>query len=180
MNTIRQERHYHKNNAEMKSRYSEKLLKEIRDLEVLEAMGDAVSIQDSDFTIIFQNKASKVMFGEHVGKYCYKAYALQDKVCKDCSLAPVFADGKTHTEVRSKPSYSGILYFEITASPLRNVKGEIIAGIEVTREITERKNTEATNQKNQNKYKELIDIIENEHFLYSHGRDGVFTISVLP
>jgi PAS domain S-box-containing protein len=53
-------------------------------------------------------------------------------------LASTFSDGVTRTSARRQ----GHLHLEITASPLRNAVGHIIAGIEITRDITERVRSE--------------------------------------
>lgn len=152
----------------MKNKSLENILKDIREQEILESIGDAVSIQDTNFKIIFQNKTSKEIMGAHVGKYCYEAYALRDKTCKDCPLAPVFAGGKTHTVERSKPSNKGTIYLEITASPLRNSSGEIIAGVEVMRDITERKMTE----------KALIQSEEKYRLFVQHADEIIYAIKI--
>ena len=101
---------------------------------ILASMGDGISIQHPDFTIIYQNEASKDMVGDHVGKPCYSAIGGKDTVCPRCPLASTFQDGKTRTSARRQ----GNQHFEITASPLRDTTGHIIAGIEITRDITER------------------------------------------
>jgi hypothetical protein len=41
---------------------------------ILEAIGNGISIQDTSFKILYQNKVQINFIGEHVGEYCYKAY----------------------------------------------------------------------------------------------------------
>jgi signal transduction histidine kinase/ActR/RegA family two-component response regulator len=50
-----------------------------------------------------------------------------------------FHDGRIHKAEKSRPTEKGILDVEITASPLVNQQGEAYAGIEVVRDITNRK-----------------------------------------
>ncbi|MEE9524960.1 MAG: PAS domain S-box protein, partial [Thermodesulfovibrionales bacterium] len=38
---------------------------------IIAAMGDGISIQDTDFKILYQNDVHKGFTGSHVGKYCY-------------------------------------------------------------------------------------------------------------
>jgi PAS domain S-box-containing protein len=106
---------------------------------VCDAIGDGISIQHTDFMVLYQNQAHKEIMGEHIGEYCYKAYQKKEDVCEGCPLVMSFKDGKVHTAERSTLTDKGALYVEITASPLRDSNGEIIAGIEVVRNITERK-----------------------------------------
>ena len=106
---------------------------------IIAAIGDGVTIQDRDFRIVYQNQASKKMLGDHLGELCYMAYEKREQRCEGCGVAMVFEDGEVHTVVRSAPTDKGMMFFEITASPLRDSKGNIIAGIEVVHDITERK-----------------------------------------
>ncbi len=109
---------------------------------ILAAMGDAVSIQDTDFKILYQNKIHIGFIGDHKGEYCYGAYENRDHICEGCPVAMSFKDGKIHTEERGITKGGETSCFEITASPLRDSKGDIIAGIEICRDITERKRIE--------------------------------------
>ena len=109
---------------------------------VLEAIADSVTIQDTDLRIIYQNKVSKNIFGNCLGENCYRAYHKNDHICEKCALVESFRDGKIHTIERTGKNEKGVLHFEVTAAPLRNAAGAIIAGIEIGRNITERKAVE--------------------------------------
>lgn len=109
---------------------------------IIAAIGDGISIQDTDFKILYQNQSLKDLIGDHVGEYCYYAYEKNDKVCEGCPVAMSFKDGKVHTVERAVNTERGTIYVENTASPLFDASGKIIAGIEVVRNITERKKTE--------------------------------------
>ncbi|GLI37306.1 PAS domain-containing protein [Geobacter hydrogenophilus] len=110
---------------------------------IIAALGEGISIQDRNFRILYQNEGHrKITGGNHVGKFCYEAYRRNDHVCDDCPVAQCFADGKVH--MRENPNTSGgdAEYVAISASPLRDATGEIVAGIELVRDITERKRAE--------------------------------------
>ncbi len=109
---------------------------------ICDSIGDGISIQDTDFRIIYQNNAHKNLIGDHVGEYCYKAYEKRQSVCEGCPVNLSFQDGKTHRTERSATTKSGIMHIEISASPLKDSAGRIIAGIESVRDITERKQME--------------------------------------
>jgi len=109
---------------------------------ILEALGDAISIQDPTLRILYQNSTHREMMGEHVGEYCYRAYQQREKVCDECLLVRALRDGGTYTSEKEGNSISGPVTVEITVSALRNERGEIVAGIEAVRNISKRKQAE--------------------------------------
>jgi signal transduction histidine kinase len=120
----------------------ELLEEQLKSEAIVSAFGDAVSIQDLDFKVLYQNTVHKSLIGDHVGEYCYRAYEKREYVCEGCPVAMSFKDGGIHTRERSAPTDRGLLHVEITASPLRDASGKIFAGIEIVRDLTERKNLE--------------------------------------
>lgn len=117
----------------------DKLIKELADTGIIDVIGDPISIQDTNFKILYQNQRHRDIAGDQAGRYCFEAYQEKDQVCKGCHLALSFKDGKNHTVERSRATASGIMYAENTSSVLRDSTGKIIAGIEVIRDITQRK-----------------------------------------
>jgi PAS domain S-box-containing protein len=120
----------------------EQIINEIVEKGIFDAIGDGISIQDTNFKILYQNDVHKKIIGNHVGEYCYNAYEKRKNRCKGCPLAETFKDGEIHTKERSAPTDKGIIYVEITSSPIKVPTGEIIAGVEVVRDVTERKKSE--------------------------------------
>jgi signal transduction histidine kinase/ActR/RegA family two-component response regulator len=107
---------------------------------IIAAIGDGISIQDTNLLILYQNDKHKQMAGNHVGEFCYQAYEHNDEPCEGCPLVASFNDGKVHKAERTgPPTDKGQLYVEITASPLIDQDGHIYGGIEVVRDITARK-----------------------------------------
>ncbi|AMV72761.1 sensor histidine kinase [Desulfuromonas sp. DDH964] len=104
---------------------------------VLAAIGDGVSIQGTDFRILYQNAAHRELVqGDFVGRFCYQAYDHQEQVCNNCPVARTFADGGIHRLEKRLEGKEGLSHIEILSSPLRNAAGEIVAGIEVVRDIS--------------------------------------------
>jgi len=125
-----------------KSKLAEKaLIQEKNKLEaVISALGDGLTVQDRNFKIIYQNTIQKERQGAHEGDYCYNAYQGRKEVCDGCLIAKCFADGQVHRRETSSISPDGNeLFMEVSASPIRDAEGNIIAGIETVRDITPRK-----------------------------------------
>jgi len=108
------------------------------------------------FKILYQNQFHKDMMGVHIGEFCYKAYTKRQGICGGCPVALTFKDGKAHTVQRELQTDKEIRYAEITASPLKDSTGKIIAGIEVVRDITEQKHAEEALKQSELKYNNII------------------------
>jgi PAS domain S-box-containing protein len=135
--------------------YKEQIISELVEKGVFEAIGDGISIQDTNYKVLYQNKVHINLVGSHVGEYCYNAYEKREDRCKGCPLADTFKDGEIHTKERSAPTDKGTLYVEITTSAIKVPTGEIIAGIEVVRDITERKKIEGELKRRVNELEEF-------------------------
>jgi PAS domain S-box-containing protein len=109
---------------------------------ILDTIPDFISIQDTSYRILYQNKACKDIIGDHAGEYCYKAYEMSDIACGGCPLTTVFQEEGTCVTERSVLVDSKLMHIEVKASPLKDQSGKLIAGIEIIRDITERKNAE--------------------------------------
>jgi diguanylate cyclase (GGDEF)-like protein/PAS domain S-box-containing protein len=156
-----------------KKKASQDLIKSLPALKIIDSMGDGISIQDTDFKIIYQNRAHiEMVGGDFVGEYCYKVYARSDNVCRDCPVVASFKDGNVHSLIKYAPSDRTVPDIEIKASPLRDLSGNIIAGIEIVRDISERVRAEVRLAESETRYRDLFD---NAHdMIQSVGSDGKF------
>ena len=110
---------------------------------VLAAIGDGISIQNTEFRVVYQNQIQQESTGgDHRGKVCYEAYAHLDTVCPGCPLSLALKDGRVHTLDKTVTRDGDVRYLEIKASPLADSAGNVIAGIEFVRDITERRKAE--------------------------------------
>jgi len=124
---------------------------------IIAAIPDGITILDRNFRVLYQNDVHKAMLGDHVGKTCYEVYDLREARCPDCPVARVFEDGGLHVLEKSRQSGQGTVHFEIHAAPLRNARGEIIAGIEAVRDVTRRKRIEDELERHRERLTELVD-----------------------
>ncbi len=127
---------------------------------IVASIGDALGIVDTNYVIKYQNQVSKNLLGDHIGEFCYKAYKGADQICEKCPVAVSLKDGKIHRTERSWSTDKGLTRLEVTASPLRDSTGKIIGGIEVVRDITERKWMEEALQEEKNKLQAIVEAME--------------------
>jgi len=134
---------------------------------VIDSIGIGLSIQDKDYNIIYQNEPSKAAVGDNRGKKCYRAYAFKDDICEGCLVAEAFQDGQIHTAERTRVEPSGrVTFWENTASPIRDAQGNIVSCIEITKDITERKQVEQT----------LVDEAARRRVLIDQSLDGIVVL----
>jgi len=109
---------------------------------IMASMGEGLSILDSDYKVIYQNKFLTDLMGDHTGKTCCTACGHQDRACENCPAALAFSDGGIHKGVMTTWIGNEQRTFELTASPLRDMAGKIVAAIELIRDVSEQKKLE--------------------------------------
>jgi len=111
---------------------------------ILEAMSDLVAYYDTpEMKIVWTNnavaKASGVPINQIVGNYCYKVWHGSNEPCEYCPVIKTFQTGQSQ-EVESTTS-NGKTWW-IKAYPVKNENNKLLGVVEVTRDITERRNAE--------------------------------------
>lgn len=109
---------------------------------ILGSIGEGISIQSIDYQIIYQNSMHKELMGDHLGEICFRAFGKRDSVCDECHLQKAVHENMITTVERCVNVNGVQRCYEITASPLRDIDGRPVAGIEVIRDITARKQVE--------------------------------------
>lgn len=105
---------------------------------VLESMADWVRVVDKDKNIIYANKAIKNALGQDlVGVKCYNADS-KDRACNFCITERTISTG----EIVQKEDIIQGKNFSIKSSPVINREGEIIAAVEVFRDVTRERRLE--------------------------------------
>ena len=129
---------------------------------LIDAMEYILTIQDTEYNIIYQNEPSRIDSGDRLGEKCYRAYEGRETVCDGCPVEEAFKDGKSHTAERRTVTPSGeVAFWENTANPIRDAKGRIVSCLELSRDITERKQAKETLKAEKNKLQSLIDTMED-------------------
>jgi PAS domain S-box-containing protein len=125
---------------------------------IINAIGDGLTILDRSLKVLYENQVHRTIMGDHIGEYCYSAYQKKRGVCDGCPVNLTFKDGKVHRVQRERQIDKETRYFEITASPFRDTDGKIIAGIEIVRDITERKRAQKETLQERDRAQNYLDI----------------------
>lgn len=117
---------------------SEVKAEKVKSEAIISAIGDGIVILDTKFRVIYQNQIHKEILGDYTGKLCFSKYGRKKTVCEECIAQKSFEDGEIHKASMKLSVDRKALHIEVTASPLRDTTGEIIAVIEVVRDISRR------------------------------------------
>jgi two-component system, NtrC family, sensor kinase len=136
---------------------------------LINAMTDALNIVDTDYNLIYQNEPSKrPVGGDHTGEKCYRVFEGSEKVCDGCPVEQAFKDGKSHTTERKTVMSGRVIFWENTANLIRDAEGRIVACLEISKDITERKKQEQA----------LADELTRHRLLIDQSLDGIVVLDV--
>ena len=107
---------------------------------IINSIEYGISIVDRDYNILYQSQPSTRDNSYHLGEKCYRAFEGREEICEGCPVEKAFKDGKSHTAERKVIRASGeVFHVESTSNPLKDEKGKVTSCLEVSRNITERK-----------------------------------------
>ncbi len=120
---------------------SVKLVRDKRDLNaVIDSIGEAVMVMDEDLKITYFNPAAAKLAGVNVddaiGKFCHDV--LPEGACHTdaCPARRVHREGRITIQT-VKRTGTGDVPVEITASPIRNSRGEFMGTVEIIKDLRE-------------------------------------------
>jgi two-component system cell cycle sensor histidine kinase/response regulator CckA len=132
-----------------------------RDKELILAnLKEHVIYQNSDMSILWANRAAcesvGLSPGQLVGRHCYEIWACRDDVCPDCPVAAAMATGKPHEIQKQTPDGRA---WSIRGYPVRDGRGTITGGVEVTLEITDQYVEQQARQESEERFRQIAENI---------------------
>ena len=110
----------------------------------MDGIQDCINIVDKDFKIIFMNEAASQRTGKKrqllLGNKCYSELWKENSPCESCVTSKVFETGKAQQTITWEMGLDGKkFYLERFAFPIVDKDGKVEYGVEIFRDITERK-----------------------------------------
>jgi len=110
---------------------------------ILDGLVEHVVYQDTTMKILWANQAACESLGltreEIIGHYCYNLRQQTDEPCPDCPVVKAIETAQPQSIERQTPN--GRVWF-MRGYPVRDTSGDIVAGIELTLDITDQKRAE--------------------------------------
>ncbi len=138
-------------------------LKQERDMleDITKNIGAGLVIIDKNYRILWTNNYLAKINGDVVSKFCYSTFNTSKTTCAGCGPMKIFAGAEFDSrEYFNKELYGKGLpcWFELIATPIKDKDGKVVAALELTVDITEKKELEKKISEERNK---LAAITEN-------------------
>jgi len=128
-----------------------------------------ITLQDRNFRLLRFNREFADRFAPQSFDYCYRAYKGRSEKCPNCQVVLTFEDGLPHQGEETGLNKDGsVAHWIFRTTPIRNAQGEVVAALEMSLDITERKQLEEQLAKSERKYHEIFNHIPNPVFVLDH------------
>ena len=125
-----------------------------------------ITVQDRNFKILKYNREFSEQFAPSPGDYCYRAYKGRSERCETCPIIKTFEDGQPHFSEEIGINKAGEeSTWLVRTAPIKNDKGEVVAAIEMSLDVTHTKFLEKEAQESEAKYQTIFNTIPNPVFI---------------
>lgn len=125
-----------------------------------------ITVQNREYELIEFNQEFARKFNPEYGDYCYAAYKDLDVKCLNCPVEKTFLDGKSHFSEESGINKDGtITHWFVKTAPLKDENGNIVAAMEMSLDISRRKELEEEVKISEKKYQAIFKNIPNPVFI---------------
>lgn len=134
--------------------------------DLFEGVPCLITVQDRDYKLVRFNKTFEERFSATKGQYCYKAYKNRDTKCPDCPVEKTFDSGESVITEESGCYKDGSkAHWIVHTAPIYDNEGNVIAAMEMSLDITERKELERELKRSERKYVDIFNNIPSAVFV---------------
>ena len=132
-------------------------IKQERDMleDITKSIGAGLVILDKDYRILWTNSFLKNNGGDLTNKICYSTFNTLETICPGCGPEKVFAGASFDSrEYFNKTLHEKGLpcWYELIATPIKDAEGKVTAALELTVDITEKKQLQEKLEEEKNKF----------------------------
>lgn len=125
-----------------------------------------ITVQDRRYRLLRYNREFSQRFAPVEGQFCFRAYKGRTEKCDPCPVEKTFEDGLSHYAEESGINKDGTQsYWIVRTSPILDDTGRIVAAMEISHDITERRQLEVELEKSEQKYHAIFANIPNPVFV---------------
>ncbi|MCF6247882.1 MAG: ATP-binding protein [Desulfobacula sp.] len=125
-----------------------------------------ITVQNRDYELIGFNQEFAKKFNPEYGDYCYAAYKGLSSKCINCPVEKTFEDGFSHFSEESGVNKDGsIAHWVVKTAPLMDEKGDIVAAMEMSIDVSQKKDLEEKVKISEKKYQAIFKNIPNPVFI---------------
>ena len=119
-----------------------------------------LSVQDRDLRILETNEQFRRDFGPAIGEHCYRIYKDRHTPCPNCPVLKTLTDGQNHRIEGTVVTNSGqMANVVVISAPLRDRKGNTIAAVQMSTNITESRQLHDELDRSRRHFKQLFDVV---------------------
>lgn len=126
----------------------------------------SITVQDREYRLIQYNREFADRFFPMPGMHCFEAYKGRTDKCPNCPVERTFATGLAHCSEESRVTPDGTrAYWLVHTSPVLDDDGNVTAAMEMSVDITARREVEERLRLSEQKYHAIFDNIPNSVFV---------------
>jgi histidine kinase len=125
-----------------------------------------ITVQNRNYELVEFNQEFVRRFNPRYGDHCYAAYKGLTAKCVNCPVEKTFQDGKSHFSEESGINKDGTpAHWFVKTAPLKDEKGNVVAAMEMSLDISRRKRLEEEVRISEKKYQAIFENIPNPVYI---------------
>jgi len=147
-----------------------------RETSILDGLIEHVVYEDTEMRIVWPNQAACQSVGlsreDLIGRHCYEIWPKREDPCPDCPVIKAMQTGNPQKIEKTTPDGRPWL---IKGFPVRGANGEVIGGVEITLEITKRKQAEEALRESKKRFKDIS--FSMADWIWEVDKNGKYTFA---